>query len=40
MNRVIMNIGIMKYILNLKDIFHEPYNYEYWSYKKYFKFEI
>ena len=49
MNRVIMNIGIIRYILNSKykvisiDLitrFHERRDYEYWNYDIYFKFKI
>ena len=49
MNRVIMNIGIIRYISNLKHkvtlidlitLFHEQPDYQYWNYKIYFKFKI
>ena len=49
MNRVNMNIGIIKYIFNLKHTvisiglitwFHEPRDYEYWNYEIYFKFKL
>jgi len=49
MNRVIMIIGILKYISNSKykvislDLimqFHEPRDYEYWNYKIYLKIKI
>ena len=46
MNYLIMNIAIIRYISNLEykvisldsiTRFHEPRDYEYWSYKLYFK---
>ena len=47
MNRMIINIGHMKYIFNPKYTillinsitqFHELCDYKFWTYKKYFKF--
>jgi len=49
MNRVIMDIGIIRYNFNSKykvisieliTRFHKLLDYEYWNYKIYFKFKI